>query len=82
MAPDIIAVTNLLLEDKIWGAVQHHIAYYHAPEVNVFPTKSQWHNCLLQLCCSNSFLIGAILLSLQYQQSVLLCLNTTSIYNH
>lgn len=41
MAPDIIEATNLLLEDKIWGAVQHHIAYYHAPEVNVFPTKSQ-----------------------------------------
>lgn len=35
MAPDIAEVTNLLLEDKIWGAVQHHIAYYHAPEVNV-----------------------------------------------
>lgn len=32
MAPDITQVTNLLLEDKIWGAVQHHIAYYHAPE--------------------------------------------------
>jgi hypothetical protein len=35
MAPDIAEVTNLLLEEKIWGAVQHHIAYYHAPEVNV-----------------------------------------------
>ncbi|XP_069693864.1 histidine ammonia-lyase-like [Periplaneta americana] len=32
MAPDIAEVTNLLLEDKVWGAVQHHIAYYHAPE--------------------------------------------------
>ncbi|PNF43891.1 Histidine ammonia-lyase [Cryptotermes secundus] len=32
MAPDIEEVTNLLLEDKIWGAVQHHITYYHAPE--------------------------------------------------
>ncbi|GFG39517.1 hypothetical protein Cfor_00512, partial [Coptotermes formosanus] len=32
MAPDITEVTNLLLEHKIWGAVQHHIAYYHAPE--------------------------------------------------
>jgi hypothetical protein len=41
MAPDITQVTNLLLEDKIWGAVQHHIAYYHAPEVNVFPSNSQ-----------------------------------------
>ena len=57
MAPDIIEVTNLLLEDKIWGAVQHHIAFYHVPQVNVFPTKSQWHsahNCLLQLCGSHS----------------------------
>jgi len=33
MAPDIAEVTKLLLEDKIWGAVHHHIAYYHAPEV-------------------------------------------------
>ncbi|KDR16028.1 histidine ammonia-lyase-like [Zootermopsis nevadensis] len=32
MAPDIEEVTNLLLEEKVWGAVQHHIAYYHAPE--------------------------------------------------
>jgi hypothetical protein len=40
MAPDIVEVTNILLEDKVWGAVQHHIAYYHAPEVNVFPTHS------------------------------------------
>jgi len=32
MAPDITEVTNILLEDKVWGAVQHHIAYYHAPE--------------------------------------------------
>jgi hypothetical protein len=57
MAPDIIEVTNLLLEDKIWGAVQHHIAYYHAPEVNVFPPNSQRHSIrihLLQLCCSNN----------------------------
>lgn len=48
MAPDITEATNLLLEDKIWSAVQHHIAYYHAPEVNVFPTRSEWHrvhNC-------------------------------------
>lgn len=35
MAPDIEEVTNLLLEEKVWGAVQHHIAYYHAPEVNI-----------------------------------------------
>ncbi|KAJ9579201.1 hypothetical protein L9F63_024693, partial [Diploptera punctata] len=32
MAPDIEEVTKLLLEDKVWGAVQHHVAYYHAPE--------------------------------------------------
>jgi hypothetical protein len=41
MAPDIEEVTNLLLEDKIWGAVQHHITYYHAPEVNISPYKSK-----------------------------------------
>ena len=35
MAPDIEEVTKLLLEDKVWGAVQHHIAYYHAPEVRI-----------------------------------------------
>jgi histidine ammonia-lyase len=43
MAPDITEVTNLLLEDKIWGAVQHHIAYYHAPgeiETRVFSPTS------------------------------------------
>ncbi|PSN36969.1 Histidine ammonia-lyase [Blattella germanica] len=32
MAPDITEVLNLLLEDKVWSAVHHHIAYYHAPE--------------------------------------------------
>ncbi|XP_046985469.1 histidine ammonia-lyase-like [Schistocerca americana] len=39
MAPDIEAVTQLLLEDKIWGAVRHHIDYYLAPhekETRVF----------------------------------------------
>lgn len=41
MAPDIEEVTNLLLEDKIWGAVQHHITYYHAPEVNTSPHNSE-----------------------------------------
>jgi hypothetical protein len=51
MAPDIEEVTNLLLEDKIWGAVQHHIAYYHAPEVNISPYDSGMaQNHLLQLC--------------------------------
>lgn len=33
MAPDIEAVKKLLQENKIWSAVQHHIAYYHAPQV-------------------------------------------------
>lgn len=33
MAPDIDAVKKLLQENKIWSAVQHHIAYYHAPQV-------------------------------------------------
>jgi hypothetical protein len=46
MAPDIEEVTNLLLEDKIWSAVQHHITYYHAPEVNIL----QAHKYLFQLC--------------------------------
>jgi hypothetical protein len=53
MAPDIIEVTNLLLEDKIWGAVQHHIAYYHAPQVNVFPIKSQWHHSGRHSCAAH-----------------------------
>jgi hypothetical protein len=53
MAPDIEEVTNLLLEDKIWGAVQHHITYYHAPEVNISPNKSKvlaWFTNVIQLC--------------------------------
>lgn len=33
MSPDIEAVKKLLQENKIWSAVQHHIAYYHAPQV-------------------------------------------------
>lgn len=33
MAPDIDAVKKLLMENKIWAAVQHHITFYHAPEV-------------------------------------------------
>lgn len=35
MAPDIDAVKKLLQENKIWSAVQHHIAYYHAPQVRM-----------------------------------------------
>ncbi|XP_044728768.1 histidine ammonia-lyase-like [Chrysoperla carnea] len=31
MAPDVEAVKQLLQENKIWQAVQHHIAFYHAP---------------------------------------------------
>lgn len=33
MSPDIEAVKKLLTENKIWAAVQHHIAFYHAPQV-------------------------------------------------
>ncbi|XP_066994730.2 histidine ammonia-lyase [Anabrus simplex] len=39
MSPDIEAVTTLLRQDKIWGAVRHHIDYYLAPheyETRVF----------------------------------------------
>ncbi|XP_025835196.1 histidine ammonia-lyase-like [Agrilus planipennis] len=32
MAPDIEAVKKLLEENKVWMAVQHHIAYYHSPK--------------------------------------------------
>ncbi|KAI7815275.1 histidine ammonia-lyase [Rhyzopertha dominica] len=32
MSPDIEAVKKLLTENKIWAAVQHHIAFYHAPQ--------------------------------------------------
>lgn len=39
MAPDIEAVKHLLQENKIWAAVQHHIAYYHAPQV-IFNTNN------------------------------------------
>jgi hypothetical protein len=54
MAPDIEEVTNILLEDKIWGAVQHHIAYYHAPEVSAslsdFQAHAQLMTCLVKYC--------------------------------
>ncbi|XP_077300181.1 histidine ammonia-lyase-like isoform X2 [Arctopsyche grandis] len=39
MSPDIEAVTNLLLEEKIWNAVKHHVDYYHSStnvETHVF----------------------------------------------
>ncbi|KAH0807422.1 hypothetical protein GEV33_015362 [Tenebrio molitor] len=32
MAPDIDAVKKLLIENKIWNAVQHHMMFYHAPQ--------------------------------------------------
>ena len=33
MSPDIIAVNNLLKEDKIWNAVKHHMESYHTSQV-------------------------------------------------
>ncbi|KAF4527041.1 hypothetical protein B566_EDAN001589 [Ephemera danica] len=33
MAPDINAVTNLLVEGKIWAAVRHHMDFYLAPQL-------------------------------------------------
>jgi len=32
MSPDIIAVNNLLKEDKIWNAVKHHMESYHTSQ--------------------------------------------------
>ena len=33
MSPDIVAVNNLLKEDKIWNAVKHHMESYHTSQV-------------------------------------------------
>jgi len=33
MAPDIDAVTKLLIDNKIWLAARHHIDFYHEPQV-------------------------------------------------
>jgi hypothetical protein len=38
MAPDINAVTNLLVEGKIWASVRHHMDYYLAPQVRTYIT--------------------------------------------
>ncbi|XP_063905180.1 histidine ammonia-lyase-like isoform X2 [Zophobas morio] len=32
MAPEIESVKKLLVENKIWNAVRHHMMFYHAPE--------------------------------------------------
>jgi len=32
MSPDIVAVNNLLKEDKIWNAVKHHMESYHTSQ--------------------------------------------------
>jgi len=34
MAPDIEAVTQQLKDGKIWSVVQHHVDFYHAPQVS------------------------------------------------
>ena len=34
MAPEIESVKKLLVENKIWNAVRHHMMFYHAPEVS------------------------------------------------
>ena len=33
MSPDIIAVKNLLKEEKIWNAAKHHMENYHSMQV-------------------------------------------------
>ena len=41
MSPDIVAVNNLLKEDKIWNAVKHHMESYHTSQVKfVFSKKA------------------------------------------
>jgi hypothetical protein len=50
MAPDIDAVKKLLIENKIWNAVQHHMMFYHAPQVR-FQT---WRVLELRDWCSRN----------------------------
>ena len=39
MSPDIVAVNNLLKEDKIWNAVKHHMESYHTSQVKFVLSK-------------------------------------------